>query len=71
VLRLSGAAEVLERTIGPNYFSPLAAAAKGGDDRITLTVQAEDSGLHARLVAGEGVLKASATAIALALFFGG
>jgi hypothetical protein len=71
VIRLSDAADVLERTIGPNYFSPWAATAKGSDDRVTFTVEAEDAGLHARLSAGEGILKASASALMLALFFGG
>jgi hypothetical protein len=70
-VRLGGVADVLERSMGPNYFTPLAAAAKGSDDRVTVTVQAEGDELHAQLVFQEGVLKASASALALALFFGG
>jgi hypothetical protein len=71
VLRLGGMADVLERSMGPNYFTPLAAAATGADDRVTLTVQADGDELHAQLVFQEGVLKASASALALALLFGG
>jgi hypothetical protein len=71
VLRLGGVADVLERTMGPNYLTPLAVTAKGADDRLTLTVKAEGDELYAKLVAHEGVLRVSATALALALIFGG
>ncbi len=67
VARLGGVADLLERTLGPNYVTPLAAAAKGADDRLTLTVRADGDELHAQLVAHEGVLKATATALAAAL----
>jgi len=67
VVRLGAAADVLERMAGPNYFTPLAAAAAGEDDQVTLTVSSDDAGLSARLVAHKGVLKAAGTAIALAL----
>jgi hypothetical protein len=71
VLRLGSVAEVLQRTMGPNYLTPLAVTAKGSDDRLTFTVEAPADELHARLVAHEGVLRVCATALALALIFGG
>jgi hypothetical protein len=71
VTRLGGVANVLERMVGSSDVVSLVLPAKGSDDRVTLTVQADGDELHAQVVAHEGVLQACAGALAVALLFGG
>jgi hypothetical protein len=70
-LRLGALAEVAGRTTGAAWLAALRGQIGEADDRMTLIIRSDPAGLHAQLVAHEGVLRVAAIGLAAALFFGG
>jgi hypothetical protein len=61
----------LEEVSGQRALSLLVAKTDESDDRVTLTIKADEHGLFARLTAHEGVSRLLARALAVALTLGG
>lgn len=70
-LRLGTLADVAGRATGATWLGVLKTQIGEVDDRVTLTIRSDSAGLHAQLIAQEGVLRAAAIGLAAALFFGG
>jgi hypothetical protein len=60
----------IEEITGQRAASLLIARTDDSDDRVALTIKADDDGLHARLTANEGVARLVARGLAVALSLG-